>query len=102
MTTALVLATYVLGVMRLTRLATRDTITEPARIWLLKKNPTLGYWANCPWCIGLWIAAATTLYPWHYLHLEWPILAGLALTASYLTGMLAQLDRDDLELEVEQ
>lgn len=101
MITALILSTYLLAVMRLTRLVTRDTITEPLRIWLLKKRPLLGYWASCPWCVGLWISAAGTGFVWWHLHWHWSILVAVALSASYVTGMVAQLDQDDLEVVVE-
>lgn len=43
---------------RLTRLVTHDEITEGLRA--RAGNGLLGFMLHCPYCIGLWIAAAVT------------------------------------------
>ena len=86
-----------LATFRLTRLATRDTITEPFRQQLrhaaMRQVDSPGIAAkvdtliSCPWCVGWWIAvavvAARRLYPraWE------PVAAALA--ASAVTGLIA-------------
>jgi hypothetical protein len=50
------LATY-----RITRLITRDVITEGFRNWFWKKwspeKSKLGYLLTCEWCLSIWIAS---------------------------------------------
>lgn len=104
------LATY-----RLTRLATADVISEPARqavlrsvgaepppgqedptaeeiVEALKNPPKLATLVTCRWCAGMWIAAGVTaarrLAPgaWE------PLARGLALSASAV--LLARLESD--------
>ena len=52
----LALATY-----RITRLVTRDVITEGFRNWFWKKFPPeskkLGYLITCEWCLSIWVAS---------------------------------------------
>lgn len=47
---------------RLTRLAQRDSITQPARRWLTDRfeGPLLEL-ASCAWCLSIWIGAAIVL-----------------------------------------
>jgi hypothetical protein len=88
---------------RLTRLVTEDTITGPMRAAIMRrsKNGPDGWaylWVSCPWCVGLWIAAAVTLAAWcaSLLLLDGPLLPvpawlwvpGLALTNNYLAARL--------------
>lgn len=102
--TLLVLTLYVLAVMRVTRLINADAILDTPRIWLLRRfgpESTLAYFLSCPWCVSIWVAGLTAPFVLHQLGLDlwlWPIL-GLA--ASHLTGLAAQLDGDDLEIEIE-
>jgi hypothetical protein len=52
----LALATY-----RITRLVTRDVITEGFRNWFWTKFPPeskkLGYLLTCEWCLSIWVAS---------------------------------------------
>jgi hypothetical protein len=51
----LALATY-----RITRLLTRDVITEGFRNWWWSKFPPikgLGYLLTCEWCLSIWVAS---------------------------------------------
>lgn len=103
--TLLVLLLYVLAVMRATRLINADTILDTPRIWLLHKfgpESKLAYFISCPWCVSIWIAGISAPFVLWALDLPlwlWPLL-GLA--TSHLTGLAAQLDSDDLEIEIEE
>lgn len=102
--TLLILALYLLAVMRVTRLINADTILDTPRIWLLRKfgpESTLAYFLSCPWCVSVWVAGISAPFVLWAVGLPlwvWPLL-GLA--TSHLTGLAAQLDGDDLEIEIE-
>lgn len=93
---------YVLAVMRATRFANSDTLTEGPRIWLLKRWPKIAHFSMCPWCISIWVAALFAQPLQHETGLPWTIVAGIGLGASHLAGMFAQLDKDDIEISVER
>lgn len=103
-----VLATY-----RLTRLATADVISEPARaavlrrvgveppsgeedltavemVEALKDPPRLATLVTCRWCAGVWIAAGVTVARLLAPRAWAPISRGLALSASAV--LLARLE----------
>lgn len=50
-----------LATFRLTRLITRDVITEPIRTRVWKKLPPesskIGYLFTCEWCMSIWVAS---------------------------------------------
>ncbi len=50
-----------LATFRITRLITRDVITEPIRTRVWKKYPPesskLGYLFTCEWCMSIWTAS---------------------------------------------
>jgi hypothetical protein len=88
--------------MRITRLITDDKITQPARKWLEQKampqegQPAphriwhwINLWATCPWCAGLWIAAAGSCahHAWH--HTTGYQYAVFALATAHLIGLAA-------------
>ena len=50
-------ATDALAVWRLTRLATRDTITARPRDWATGRSRFLEGLLACPWCTSVWVAA---------------------------------------------
>jgi hypothetical protein len=57
------------AVARVTRLIVDDKISLPLRQWVLRKSGEDGwffYLVTCPWCMGVWVAAAmtTTTYLW--------------------------------------
>lgn len=81
-----------LATFRLTRLITVDVIGEPLRERVAHR-PWLGYLAHCPWCLSIWLAPFPAVVVW------WPtnrlLLAGLlALSASAVTGLIAQREPD--------
>lgn len=89
---------YALAATRLTRLIAQDAILDRPRTWVtLRTDGTraepLGYLVNCPWCVGVWVAAGLTVAvalfhgsPW----LWWPII-GLYL--AQVAGMLTTTAR---------
>ncbi len=93
---------YLGAVLRVTRLCARDYITEPVRIFFLRRDwNTLAVLSSCDWCLSIWIAAALT-WPLHQLTgLSWWLIGGVALSSSWITGMVARFDADD-EIVVEQ
>jgi hypothetical protein len=80
----------VLATARLTRLVTRDAVTDLPRAWLAERAPgSVTYLIHCPWCASMYLGAgvAACAYNWPR---AWPVWIGLvALTASQLTGMIA-------------
>lgn len=59
--TLLELVIYGLATYRLTRLITRDVITESIRNWIWKKLPPdkskVGYLFTCEWCLSIYVAS---------------------------------------------
>lgn len=54
---------------RIVRLITTDTITEPARTWLVRRarrrlGKSVAIGIACPWCVGVWVSAALVLIVW--------------------------------------
>lgn len=91
--TSLVLAAV--ATMRLTRLVTKDYLTETPRRWVQRRAPEkIGYLFGCPWCASFWlavpVAGLTVWRPRSRLLLA----ACLALTASQVSGLGANLDVD--------
>jgi hypothetical protein len=105
-----VLATY-----RLTRLATADVISEPARMAVLRRTgaepppgaedptaqeiveslddpPRLATLVTCRWCAGMWIAAGVTAARVVAPRAWTPIANGLALSASAV--LLSRVEDD--------
>lgn len=89
----------VLAAYRLTRLVTRDTLTEAARDKATRKGYHSTPWRyvgellGCPWCVGFWccafVVAARRLAP-----RTWDPLAR-ALAASTVVGLVAtRIDLD--------
>lgn len=104
----LILIVYVLAVMRLVRILNADTILDPLRIALARRVrdeersevergrwSTLEYFVGCPWCVGLWLAAATSWIP--PVIVGWPLWWWplIALATSHLVGVCARFSADD-------
>lgn len=82
------LAALILGSFRLTRLITRDSITEPMR----SKVPDrfkLDEWVHCDWCAGVWVSGVVVLLTDLITSVPVPLLTwaavagGLGLLASW-------------------
>jgi hypothetical protein len=88
-------------VARLTVLINDDYLTEPIRSWVDSRSSSglvqhrgwdwLSYLLGCPWCVSMWVGfgASAVVYNWHeYGVVQWALLA---LSASYVTGYLAEI-----------
>lgn len=83
-----------LAVCRLTRLATKDKLTEDIRdrvAWRVRHRRRLLYLTTCPWCMSVWVAAGVVVARryvpgWRYL--------ARVLAASHVAGLVANLDVD--------
>ena len=100
--TLLIIALWILAVMRVTRLINFDTIM----FWLHnvvgnKYGP--GSWQaeflECPWCIGMWVSLMTAWYPVMLTGLTWWLYPALALAASMITGLLARFSAEDTAMD---
>ena len=82
-------------VARLTRLVTKDSITDPARKWIeakMVKAGQRGLWnkidelVNCPWCVSIWVGVPSgVIMIWHSSN-RFVIAGALGLTASWLAA----------------
>ena len=107
MPSALIVVTYILAVARITRLITHDVITEPIRSALLnrfdpsKRIHRLAVYAlgdmqddpsrtGCPWCVSVWVSAASAPFVVHWQHETATVAILLALAASHATGLIAE------------
>lgn len=101
--TILVLAIYVLAVMRLTRLINSDTILDTPRIALARvfgAGSTVVEFLACPWCVGMWLSLGGSAVPVLILRWPWWSFLPLALACSQLVGVAAPLYADE-EIEFE-
>jgi hypothetical protein len=103
---AVVAGLWLLAAARVTRLLTKDAITDFVREWAYRRSrggdTLLTYFVQCPWCIGMWVALSTGWLPlWltdRHIAL-WPLVA---LAASYLIGVSAENleSADDFDVEI--
>lgn len=106
--TVLVLAIYLLAVMRLVRLINADTILDGMRIVIGRRArdedrskaererwSTLEYFTGCPWCVGMWLSMATAILPVLIIGWPWWALFPVALAVSHLVGVCARFSVDD-------
>lgn len=85
-----------LATARLTRLVTRDAITDPPRAWITKHaRPSVTYLVHCPWCVSIYLGAGVAVATYNWPR-SWPVQIGLlALAGSHAAGLSARLeDRD--------
>ena len=101
----LILGIWVLAAARVTRLLTKDAITDFIRIWGHKKtkgqDTTLTYFLTCPWCVGMWVCL---LSAWSVILLTewtWWLYLLLALMGSHIIGLMAENFEDDDDIEIE-
>lgn len=126
----LVLALYVLAVMRVVRLLNHDTVLDGARAWVATRaatanaaaaeanaanHTTLGdahqaraarwntliYWASCPWCVGFWVCVASAFLPVWIVGWPWWALFPVGFATSHLVGVAADLSAPDDEIGFE-
>lgn len=82
--------------LRLTRLVTHDTITEPIRDFFARSESRGARFVTkllqCPWCAGFWISLATSIAALDVAPIDlptWFVLPALTLTTSYLVGAVS-------------
>lgn len=86
-----------LAAARITRIITRDSITQPLRTWLVNRLGIDSKWSEllqCDWCMGVWVATAVTGAAWAWgghWWIGWPMYA---LAAAQVTGWLASREGD--------
>lgn len=87
----------VLSVMRVTRFITLDTLTDG--FWLRRVNnvarwPRLQMWftklITCSWCTSMWVGPPIVTVGYFYGDLWWFVIVSMALSASLITGLVAQ------------
>lgn len=106
---AVVLILYALAVARTTTMITHDQITAPLRAWLIRRfnadhvTHRMAIYAlgqadadevGCPWCVSVWISAATAAPVWYWHHNPAVVIPMIGLAASQATGMLYQVGRN--------
>lgn len=77
---------------RITRLITRDRITQRPRMWLVNRwgiESLPAYLIQCDWCTGLWTAAVVMPAAWWWGHSPWLQLPLLVLAAAHAVGWAA-------------
>lgn len=87
----------ILAVARLTRLIKDDQVTLFFRRWVVNRwgedsNPA--YLVHCAWCLSMWLGFLV-MVPWAVLSLpaqQWWVAVLGALAASYITGLLSQIE----------
>lgn len=123
-------AVYVLAVARLTRVVNLDFVADPLRLFIARRanaakqaadeavtagQPattavhersmarwnTAAYFFNCPWCVSVWLAAATAWVPLYHAHNPIAVYIGVTLAVSHLIGIAAAL-ADDEDIIVEK
>lgn len=101
----LVIILFVLAVSRLTRLVNKDYITDPLRLYVMRRfggpNSVPAYFLSCPWCVSMWVALMVAPLVILATSLSFWLFPVLALAASQITGWLDKFDPEDIEIEVE-
>lgn len=125
----LIVSTYILAVMRITRLINGDTIFDKFRLIPANRAhearkaaaeakrdnqpmtqelnerssrrwSTFFYFLECPWCVGMWVCFATAWLPMYFSNVLVVQYIGIALAASHLIGVFAfAADTEEVEIE---
>lgn len=97
---------WVLALARVTRLVVADRLTDFLRIWAYHRSQgaesLLTYFVQCPWCVSMWLAFATAWIIWFQVDLPGYMYPLVALSGSYLVGLLATNleDHEDIDVEI--
>lgn len=125
----LTLVIYALAVARLVRLINADTILDRPRLWLagrarhhqlvatelqahlsqesayehhrtlMRRWQTAVYFAQCPWCVGMWLAIATAWLPLYQANNPVGRYLAVALAVSHLVGVCARFaDTEEMDI----
>jgi len=84
---------------RLTRLVTRDEILTPLRE--RAGNGWLGFFLVCPYCVGLWLTAATAA-AYYFAPPQWFFWPALVLTGNLIWGVAQEILDTAVELHRER
>lgn len=96
-----VLVVYGGAAARLTGLITVDTITEPARQWVLRHlperppGPFLAALITCCWCASVWVGFAVAPLALWQPTTVWVLYPALALALAQFVGMSAGVNRSE-------
>lgn len=95
---AAVLLVTCLSTYRLTRLVVEDAFppTKAWRAWMLRRfgeDSGPAYFSTCPWCVSVYLSVPVALLALTNADRLGVQVAGLALTASAVTGLLAGYER---------
>lgn len=99
---ALGLIVITLGVWRLWRILSTDTVLDKPRDWLLGtvsyaggvthyKRKAAADFIGCPWCFGFWLTLGA-LAAWHWWSKDNTVLLAAPLAVSAGVGLLTLLD----------
>jgi hypothetical protein len=77
-----------LAIYRVARLVARDRISEPVREWVEDRSELWGDGVSCVWCVGVWVAAGSVLFPRGWRRVR-PVLA--AATVAGVVGAVVDL-----------
>lgn len=81
-----------LAAARITRIITRDSITQPARTWAVNRlgiDSKPAELLQCDWCTGVWVSILVTGAAWmwgDHWWISWPVTA---LAGAHIVGWLA-------------
>lgn len=81
-----------LAAARVTRVITRDTITQGLRTRAVNRlgiDSRLAELIQCDWCTGMWVAAATVGAAWEWGGHPWLHVPLTALAAAHVIGWIA-------------
>ena len=109
----IVFAVYVLAVARIVRAVNHDTIFDRVRVAVAARGRDgsrseverarwnlLLHWASCPWCVSIWVAAATVWIPLGFADNRFAVAVGVVLAVSMIVGVAAPLSAgDDIDFE---
>src|SRR5690242_20889167 len=77
-----------LAAARITRLVTRDTITQPLRLWLINRSGVdsrLAELLSCDWCSGVWVSSAVVGTTWAWGDHRWIDRKSTRLNSSHMS-----------------
>lgn len=95
MTTFTLLVIGALVTARLTRLITRDALTETPRNWAVTKAPDwLAYLLLCDWCASVYVGTAVAAGGAALDYWPWYLVVPIGLASSHVTGWLAAKEND--------
>jgi hypothetical protein len=81
-----------LAIARIARLIARDTVTNGARHRIQSKaEGSLVELLTCPWCLGIWLAAAATVLTCAASTRGWWLIVASGFAIAELAGLLNEL-----------